>query len=437
MQMRADLSGRQYAVYGLARTGLSVLGFLGRSGARVLAWDEVEQARAKAAEIPGINITDLSQISWAGVDGLILSPGVPLNRHPLVAQARAHDVPVLGDMELFQWVRAQLPPHRLVAITGTNGKSTLTALLHHILDDAGVPALLGGNIGRPILDAEPLPEGGVYVLELSSFQIDLCDTLAADIAIYLNLTPDHLDRYDAGMTGYAASKQRLFAMQRPGALAIIATDDDYTCAAAESLPAGIRLQAVSASDINPDDQLNWPALPGLHNAQNVACAMAAARALGLSDADIEAGLRSYAGLAHRMEIIGTLDGVIYVNDSKATNVTSAARALTSSDSVHWILGGHAKTEDLDECLPHLSRVRQAYVIGEAADLFAGILAPHVPVVRAGTLAAAVQAAARNAHAGDVVLLSPACASYDQFSSFEERGDAFRAEFQALSEGGRG
>ncbi|PZU50299.1 MAG: UDP-N-acetylmuramoyl-L-alanine--D-glutamate ligase [Sphingomonas sp.] len=431
MPVSAALSGKRFAVYGLARSGLSALRFLQRSGASVVAWDEAEPARAKAlAEFPGLTLTDFAGLDLSTVDGLVVSPGVPLNRHPLAARAREAGTPILGDMELWQQARATMPAHRLVGITGTNGKSTTTALIHHLLEQAGVTARLGGNIGLPVLDAEPLPAGGVYVVELSSYQIDLARTLACDVAVYTNLTPDHLDRYD-GMAGYAASKARLFSMQLPGAHAVIATDDDYTRAAAASLPAGIELVAVSAADVDPAAQVHWPALQGPHNAQNVACAAAAARILGLSDSQIEAGLRSFPGLPHRMEIVGSVNGVRYVNDSKATNPTSVAPALQAFDHVHWILGGLAKTVELDACLPHLAHVKAAYVIGQAADLFQGLLKPYLPVTNAGTLKAAVEAAAAVAQPGDTVLLSPACASFDQFSDYEARGAAFRDVVKAL------
>jgi UDP-N-acetylmuramoylalanine--D-glutamate ligase len=426
------LEGQRFAVFGLARTGLSVLRFFERSGAIAIAWDEADAARAAAlAAFPTLDLQDFASLDLAGLDGVIVSPGVPLNRHPLAARARAAGVPILGDIELFQRTRATLPAHRLVAVTGTNGKSTTTALIHHLLVSAGMNARLGGNIGLPILDQQPLETGGVYVLELSSYQIDLCQTLAADVAVYTNLTPDHLDRYE-GLQGYAASKARLFAMQKPGAHAVIATDDAWTSAAAEAVPAHVILSRVSAADIASADQARWPSLQGPHNAQNVACAVAAVRALGAADAAIEAGLESFPGLAHRMEIVRTARGVRYVNDSKATNPTSVAPALQAFPGIHWILGGQAKTADLDACLPHLSEVRAAYVIGEAAPLFAAILKAHLPVHQSGTLAVAVAEASAAAKPGETVLLSPACASFDQFRDFEARGHAFRAEVEKLA-----
>lgn len=427
-----QLSAKHFLVYGLARSGLAAVGFLLRSGARVTAWDDNAAQRTRVAQdYPAANLADWPDAPLGGLAGIVLSPGVPLNTHPLAAAARAAGVPLLGNMELFQWARPLLPPHKVVAITGTNGKSTTTALIHHVLADAGIPAALGGNIGAPVLAEAPLPAGGVYVLELSSFQIDLATTFAADVAIYTNLTPDHLDRYD-GMAGYAAAKARLFAMQRPGAVAVIATDDDWTRAAADALPAGQKLVRVSRADVAPADQARWPALRGPHNAQNVACARAALHALGVAPEAIEAGFASFGGLAHRMQIIGTKNGVTYVNDSKATNPTSVAPALQAFEHIHWILGGHPKTDELDACLPHLAHVRAAYVIGEAAPMFHRILGSHVPVEDCGTIDAAVRRAAAAAQKGDTVLLSPACSSYDQFRNFEERGHAFEAAFRALA-----
>jgi len=419
------LSGRRFGVFGLARTGMSVLRFLARSGAVAVAWDDSAESRAGAtAAFPDLRLEDFASLDLSAIEGIVVSPGVPLNSHPLAARARAAGVPLLGDIELFQMARAQLPPHRMAGITGTNGKSTTTALLHHLLTTGGMVARLGGNIGLPILDQPPLPAGGTYVLELSSYQIDLCTSLGCDVAIYTNLTPDHLDRYD-GIAGYAAAKERLFAMQPPGSDAVIAADDDWTRGAAARLRAGIRLTRVSATDIAAHDQARWPALQGPHNAQNVACAAAAARLLGVGEQALEAGLRSFPGLAHRMEIVIEAGGVRYVNDSKATNPTSVAPALQAYRAIHWIVGGQAKSPELDACLPYLGNVKAAYVIGEAGPMFADILKPLVPVIEAGTLERAVVSAAAAAVGGDTVLLSPACASFDQFRDFEARGAAFR------------
>ena len=384
----------------------------------------LEEARAQAPS--EVTLADPLAIDLAGFDGMVVSPGVPINRHPIADHARKAGVPIIGDIELFALARAELPAHRVVGITGTNGKSTTTALIHHILETAGIPSRLGGNIGLPILLQEALPEGGVYVLELSSYQIDLTRSLACDVAVLTNITPDHLDRYD-GFADYAAAKERLFTLQHADQTAVIATGDDPSRMIASRV--AHRLVRVSAHDIA--DQTLWPSLQGPHNAQNVACAKAVARALGVDDEAIEAGLRSYPGLAHRMERVRERAGVLFVNDSKATNPTSTAPALAAYPVVHWILGGQAKADDLDACAPHFGHVKAAYTIGEAASMFAALLKPHMVVTQVDTLNAAVEAAARAALPGETVLLSPACASFDQFRDFEARGDAFRALVEAL------
>ena len=417
-------ANKRYAVLGLARSGLATVRALVASGAHVTAWDAKEEARAQAPS--EVTLADPLAIDLAGFDGMVVSPGVPINRHPIADHARKAGVPIIGDIELFALARAELPAHRVVGITGTNGKSTTTALIHHILETAGIPSRLGGNIGLPILSQEALPEGGVYVLELSSYQIDLTRSLACDVAVLTNVTPDHLDRYD-GFADYAAAKERLFTLQHADQTAVIATGDDPSRMIASRV--AHRLVRVSAHDIA--DQTLWPSLQGPHNAQNVACAKAVARALGVDDEAIEAGLRSYPGLAHRMERVRERAGVLFVNDSKATNPTSTAPALAAYPVVHWILGGQAKADDLDACAPHFGHVKAAYTIGEAASMFAALLKPHMAVTQVDTLKAAVEAAARAALPGETVLLSPACASFDQFRDFEARGDAFRALVEAL------
>lgn len=417
--------GKRFAVLGLARTGLATCRALMASGAEVLAWDNRDEARAAAPD--GVQIADPMVADLTGFDGIVLSPGVPLNRHPIADRARQAHVPILGDIELFARARASLPPHKVVGITGTNGKSTTTALIHHILASAGLPARMGGNIGLPILSQEPLPEGGVYVLELSSFQIDLTQSLACDVAVLTNITPDHLDRYDS-FADYAAAKERLFTLQHVDQVAVIATEDDPS----RMIASRINHRLFRVSSKNAGDQSAWPSLQGPHNAQNVACARAVALALGVEAGAIEQALRSYPGLPHRMERVAERHGVLYVNDSKATNPTSTAPALAAFPVVHWIVGGQAKTKDLDACAPHFSHVKAAYVIGEAGPMFADLLSPHMPVIAAGTLDAAVQHAAQAAQPGDTVLLSPACASFDQFRDFEARGDAFRAAVRTLA-----
>ena len=420
-------AGKRYAVLGLARSGRATVEALLASGAEVMAWDASEAAREQVRSVGDLRLADPLVTALYGYDGIVVSPGVPLNRHPITDRAREAGVPIVGDIELFALARASLPPHKVVGITGTNGKSTTTALIHHICRTAGPPATMAGNIGYPILGQEPLPEGGVYVLELSSYQIDLTTSLDCEVAVLLNVSPDHLDRYD-GVEDYAASKARLFAMQSAEHVAVIAADDDYTRAIAGTV-AGQRV-LVSSADIK--DQSRWPSLQGPHNAQNVAAAVAAARALGISDAVTSLALANYRGLPHRMERVAERNGVLFVNDSKATNPNSAAPALAAYPAVHWILGGLPKSDDLEPCEPYLDHVRAAYTIGEAGPLFAELLEGKVPVRRCEMLHEAVSCAAKAAAPGEVVLLSPACASFDQFRDFEARGDAFRAAVEALA-----
>ena len=436
MIVSSAFAGKTYAVLGLARSGLATVETLVASGARVVAWDSREEARAL---VEGkAELGDPMEIDLAGFDGVVVSPGVPLNRHPIAMRAKLAGVPIIGDIELFALARPTLPPHKVVGITGTNGKSTTTALIHHIVEQAGLPAVMGGNIGLPILSQPPLEPNlkgaGVYVLELSSYQIDLTLSLDCDVAVLLNITPDHLDRYD-GFEGYVASKARLFAMQSAGHAAVIATEDDPSRGIADGLSREV--VRVSSADIDADDQLGWPSLQGPHNAQNVAVSVAVAEALGIDEATIANALTSYASLPHRMQAVGTRNGVLYVNDSKATNPASTAPALAAWPAkdgrarIHWIVGGLAKTDNLDECAPHFANVAHAYTIGEAGHMFADLLRPHMAVDDSEMLSAAVRRAARIAQPGDVVLLSPACASFDQFRDFEARGDAFVAAVEAL------
>ena len=429
----AAFAGKDYAVLGLARSGLAAVEALAASGADILAWDSREEGRAAAVEVSGgrARIADPLTHSLYGLAAVVVSPGVPLNRHPIADRAREANVPLIGDIQLFAEARPSLPPHKVVGITGTNGKSTTTALVHHIVQSAGMPTLMGGNIGIPILAQDPLEPNehgvGIYVLELSSYQIDLTPSLDCDISVLLNISADHLDRYD-GIDDYAASKARLFAMQSADHVAIVAADDDYSRAIAGQL--GGRRILVSSSQIK--DQSRWPALQGPHNGQNVAAAVAVARELDIDDAVIAKALASYPGLPHRMERVAEKNGILFVNDSKATNPTSTAPALAAYPAVHWILGGLPKSDDLDACMPYLDHVRAAYTIGEAGPLFAQLLASKVPVTECEMLIEAVGVAADAAQPGEVVLLSPACASFDQFRDYEARGDAFRAAVAALA-----
>ncbi len=442
----STFAGRRVALFGLGGSGLATARALLAGGAEVAAWDDGEGSRAKA-DMP---LTDLANADWSSFAALILSPGVPLTHpkpHWTAARAQAAGVEVIGDIELFARERAaRAPDAPLVAITGTNGKSTTTALIAHILRRAGRDVALGGNIGVPVLALEPPAPGRIHVLECSTFQIDLAPSLRPSAGLLLNLTPDHLDRHGT-MENYAAIKERLVAAS---ATALIGLDDEYCRAIAARLHAqGRRVAAISAArsdaaDVFVDDHRLFvrgapaplidlriaPALRGAHNGQNAAFAFAAARELGLDDEAIAIGLASFPGLAHRMEQVGKIGAVLFVNDSKATNADAAEKALLSFPDIYWILGGMAKEGGIEPLRRLFPRVRKAYLIGAATEDFARSLDGAVAYERCGTLDRAVAAAARAAAASNaaepVVLLSPACASYDQFANFEVLGDAFRA-----------
>jgi UDP-N-acetylmuramoylalanine--D-glutamate ligase len=425
----AAFSGKRYAVLGLARSGLAAAEALLASGASITAWDRQDNARA--ALEGKAELADPLLIDLTGFDGVIVSPGVPLNTHPIADRARIFGVPIIGDIELFALARADLPPHKVVGITGTNGKSTTTALVYHLLENGGVSARMGGNIGLPILAQEPLPDGGVYILELSSYQIDLTFNLACEAAALTNITPDHLNRY-AGFEAYAASKARLFSMQRPDQFAVFGCADPPTNAV--YLAENVRRMQGRAVCADKDRLLrlqpNWPSLQGPHNLENAAIAVALVEELGLARALAEEGLATFRGLAHRMERLGEYNGVLFINDSKATNPASTAPALAAfppapKKRIHWICGGLPKGDDLDECTPWFGNVAAAYTIGEAGPRFAELLEPAMHVERCEMLSEAVQRAIAAATPGDVVLFSPACASFDQFRDYEVRGDTFR------------
>jgi UDP-N-acetylmuramoylalanine--D-glutamate ligase len=430
-------SGKRYAVLGLARSGMTAVETLLASGASVIAWDSREEPRRV---LEGrCELADPLTYDLAGLDGIVVSPGVPLNAHPVSAAAAAARVPLIGDIELFALARAGLPAHRVVGITGTNGKSTTTALVHHLLKSAALPVRMGGNIGLPVLGQAPLAAGGVYVLELSSYQIDLTYNLDCDVAVLLNITPDHLDRYD-GFEGYASSKARLFAMQSRSNTAVFGIGDPET----QAVAAGERARHVPGTVYEVDGaelaplQIDWPSLQGPHNLQNAGAAVAIVTALGITPAQWRAAMPTFRGLPHRMERVAEAGGVLFINDSKATNPSSAAPALAafppkSHKRVHWIVGGLPKGDNLDECAPHFGNVAAAYTIGEAGPKFADLLAPYMPVRRSEMMCEAIREAIAAAQPGDVVLLSPACASFDQFRDYEARGDSFRQIVQALTE----
>jgi UDP-N-acetylmuramoylalanine--D-glutamate ligase len=426
--------GKRFAVLGLARSGAAAAEALLASGAEVIGWDR--QPHAREPFEGRCRLIDPLELDLTGFAGVVVSPGVPLNTHPIGPHVWQYGLPVIGDIELFAMARASLPPHKVVGITGTNGKSTTTALVHHILQTAGVPTVMGGNIGDPILGQEPLPEGGVYVLELSSFQIDLTFTLDCDVAALTNITPDHLDRY-ADFAAYAAAKERLFQMQQTGT-AIICDEDAPTMAIADRLAAEgktpVRVKTADLAAAGLADGRS-PSLAGPHNAQNAVVAVAICRQLGLADAEIAQGLATYRGLPHRMERVCEAKGVTYINDSKATNAASAAPALAAfppdpavgggAPRIHWIVGGLPKEDGLGACADHLGNIAAAYTVGEAGPMFADLLEGQVKVERCELISEAVRRAEEAARPGEVVLLSPACASYDQFRDYEKRGHHFR------------
>ena len=453
-------AGKKVAVFGLGGSGLASAKALIAGGADIVACDDNAQslANAKAAGIP---IADLRSLDWGKLAALVLAPGVPLTHpapHWSVQLAQKAGVEVIGDIELFCRERRVLAPAApFVAITGTNGKSTTTALVAHLAVSAGMDAQLGGNIGTAILSLEPPAAGRVHVIECSSYQIDLSPSLDPSVGILINLSEDHLDRHGT-MQHYAAVKERLVAGVPAEGTAIVGVDDEWCRRIADRLEnCGKRVVRVAvrrelndglyvverrimraaggkASAVAGIDGIG--SLRGLHNAQNAACAAAAALALGLAPAAIQAGLRSFPGLAHRMEEVGRRGAVLFVNDSKATNADSTAQALACFDDIFWIAGGRPKTGGIDALRSFFPRIRKAYLIGEAANEFAATLgAADVPHEIDGTLDRALSAAARDAGVSaarePVVLLSPACASFDQYRNFEVRGDAFRALVRAL------
>jgi UDP-N-acetylmuramoylalanine--D-glutamate ligase len=449
------LRGSSYIVLGLARSGLTTVRALMAANVECAAWDDNAETRKAAAAI-GVKLADPDRIDWAKITALVISPGIPSHLprpHALAAAARAAGKPIICDIELL--ARAE-PKARFVAVTGTNGKSTTTALIGHILESARWPSQVGGNIGRGALDLEPLGLGGVYVLEMSSYQLELVETFHANVAVWLNVTPDHLDRH-GDMAGYVAAKHHVFDRQATRDCAIIGIDDKYSVDVfrwlnkrrlAEDIAVvplvhnrvitgGVNFKAGFLVDGEgyKVDFADVPTLPGDHNAQNAAAAWSAVRWIGVPREKAAAALRTYPGLPHRQERVAAVGDVIYVNDSKATNADATARALSSYKDIYWILGGQAKEGGVAPLAPYFDRVRHAFLIGEAADMFAAQLQGKVEASRCGDLQSALNAAHAKAQAeakgGAVVLLSPACASWDQWKSYEHRGDAFREMARAL------
>lgn len=444
-----------FAVLGLGLSGRAAAEALVAAGKAVRAWDDNAEARAVAAE-RGIPLADLAAEGLAGAEALLLSPGIPHTHpapHPVAAMAKAAGIPIIGDVELL--FRAQ-PDAVYVGITGTNGKSTTTALIGHILGQAGRRAAVGGNLGTPVLAFAPLGADGTYVLEMSSYQLELTPSQAFDVAVLLNITPDHLDRH-GGFDGYRAAKRLIFDGAPEGAVAVVGADDDACEAIAADLrrhgrrvlgisgrrvfPGGVYATGgwlIDATRGRPVAVLNLgdaAALPGAHNAQNAAAAYAAAISLGIAPGTAAAAIASFPGLAHRQERIAVIGGVTFINDSKATNADAAAKALSSYREIYWIAGGRPKEGDLSALYPFLNRVRHVFLIGEAESRFAAELDGRVGVSRCGTLDRAVtearDRAMRDGVTGATVLLSPACASFDQFANFEARGAAFRALVEAM------
>ncbi len=456
--------GHRVAILGLGRSGVSAARALRAGGAEVVGWDDSGAARA-AFEAEGFAVADLTRdADWEGVVALIVSPGIPHlypAPHPVVDAAQARGVVLDNDVGLFfrsfateDWEQMDTPPS-VVCVTGSNGKSTTTAVITHILGQAGKPVQMGGNIGRGVLDLDPPEDGGVVVLELSSYQIELARALAPDIAVFLNLSPDHLDRH-GGMGGYFAAKRRLFAEGGPersiigvdtpegrflaGQMREEAENGDPVIRIANSMQLkdgwsvfarkGFLAEWRRGRQVASVDLREMSSLPGVHNHQNACAAYAVGRSLGLAPRQIEGAMASYPGLAHRCQVIAEKAGVRYVNDSKATNADAAEKALAAFDRVQWIVGGRPKAGGIEALRPLFDRVAKAWLIGEAAEAFSRTLG-DVPHEIAATLDVAVAGAAAAAQPGEVVLLAPACASFDQFASFEARGEAFEALVKAL------
>jgi UDP-N-acetylmuramoylalanine--D-glutamate ligase len=451
-------AGRNVAVQGLGVSGLAVARTLQAGGARAVLWDDKKTARDEA-EAAGFSVSDLAAADWSGFAALVLAPGIPLTHpepHWSVKRAREAGVEVIGDMELFFRQRAKdQAPGRVMVITGTNGKSTTTALTAHLLAASGKRVALGGNIGNAVLDLEPFAPDLTYVVELSSFQIELAPGLAPDAAALLNITPDHLDRHFT-LENYARIKSMIFAHLGPGGTAVIGVDDASSRAIADRIKESVAVKRIAVGrpvetgvfakdgvlhemeggrEVARVDLAGIGSLRGAHNWQNAAVAYALARSQGVPAASIAQGLKSFAGLPHRMEQVARRGKVLFVNDSKATNADAAGKALASFTDIYWIIGGRPKEGGLGGLEPFFPKIARAYLIGEAAEAFARQLGGAVDHVQCATLDRAVAAAAadasRSAAKEPVVLLSPACASYDQFDNFAKRGDAFREMVMGL------
>ena len=452
-----ELKGKKVLVVGLGKSGLAAALFLRRRGAQVTVSD-IRSAEALAKDIPalleaGINVEAGGHglLTFRRQDLIVVSPGVPLDT-PELAQVRNFGLPIIGELELA----ARFLKGKILAITGSNGKTTTTTLVGEILKEAGFTTLVGGNIGVPVINLiDDSTDDTWSVLEVSSFQLESTEKFHPTISVILNITPDHLDRHGS-MDGYVAAKERIFLRQGARHCAVIGADDAICRGILDRLSARHTQkvvpisaeQQVSGGVSAPDcwlvdemggtperilDLRTLERLPGRHNWQNAVAAYAAVRCLGLDKAEAVAGLKSFAGLAHRQELIAVIDGVRYVNDSKATNADATEKALACNDDIYWIAGGVPKEGGIASLASYFPRIRRAYLIGEAAKAFAATIGDRAPAALVGTLDAAIDAAHRDAHAGATVLLSPACASFDQFRDFEARGDAFRAAVTTLAE----
>ena len=455
----ATFQGQTLAVFGLGRTGITAALSLAKGGADVWAWDDNEAARAAAVE-QGVAVKDLAKADWSEISALVLSPGVPdrlPTAHWTAEKANAADVPIICDIEIFARelaTRSESERPKIIAITGTNGKSTTTALIGHVLNACGKDAEIGGNIGRGVLDLDKMHAGKHYVIELSSYQLERTESLRANAAVFLNLSPDHLERH-GDMAGYEAAKLRIFDNQTSDDTAVIGVDTQHTKRIYSELTAknGRRIIPVSTrkslgrgvsvmngklySNINGKcvevcDLAQASALEGKHNHQNAAAAFAAVQSLGINPKAIGEAILSFPGLAHRMETIGSAGPVRFVNDSKATNADAAMQALKSYDNIYWVAGGVAKAGGINSLAEYFPNITKAYLIGEAApDFHKTLTKKKVEHKVSGTLEKAILCATRDAmqsgKANPIVLLSPACASFDQFKNFETRGEAFREQ----------
>jgi len=444
------VAGKTFIVLGLARSGMSAVKWLLAHDAFVIAIDDDKEKEAEARKLGATTKDTFDSIGWEEVSALVQSPGVPLwfpTPHPLTQEARDKGIPIISDVDLF---RLSHPQSHFVGITGTNGKSTTTALIGYILRECGIECLVGGNIGTPVLD---LPHAPLYILELSSYQLDLTDGLDLHVVGWLNITPDHLDRHGS-LEGYVAAKKRIFKTSGTSQIAVIGIDDTPSemiwaemTSCQTTIPVSINRNLNEGLHIfegclmdGPDkvmDVTNLPTLKGVHNFQNVAIAYGVCCALNLPKADIVKAIQTFPGLAHRQEKVRTLKGIQFINDSKGTNADATAKALAVFDHIYWIAGGKAKSDGIGSLSTYFPKIVHTFLIGEAQNSFAETLEGKVPYTKSGTLEQAVKESFHKARednlSSSVVLLSPACASFDQFQDFEHRGKMFCQFVNSLEE----